>query len=289
MSRQFEEAYFSEFHEEDYIDHYDDWLSLQDRLDKYDFEDPSDYAEESIIPGLYCKTLPGFSNYDIYANGTIISHVHKKPHKMHTWSNQYGHQSVELIDDDGVKHKLLVHRLVAMAFLKNKCDYPVVMHMDDNPRNNDIYNIKWGTQIDNVHDCINKGRNYTRKVYCYDTDTVYKSCDEAGKAIGADKSAITMCCRGQIKTVKGMIFCYLEDRKHISKKEMRLIKAESSNKLPVLAKNIHTGEQKIFDSRREASKYLGIPNCSISSCITGHLKQTHGWTFEPLTLEEYYG
>lgn len=32
------------------------------------------------------------------------------------------------------------------------------MHLDDNPLNNRLENLKWGTQKDNVYDVINKGR-----------------------------------------------------------------------------------------------------------------------------------
>lgn len=32
------------------------------------------------------------------------------------------------------------------------------MHLDDNPLNNKVSNLKWGTQKDNVRDAISKGR-----------------------------------------------------------------------------------------------------------------------------------
>ena len=32
------------------------------------------------------------------------------------------------------------------------------MHLDDNPKNNRVSNLKWGTQKDNVYDAISKGR-----------------------------------------------------------------------------------------------------------------------------------
>jgi hypothetical protein len=58
------------------------------------------------------------------------------------------------------KPKLIsVHRLVADAFLNNLNNYPIVMHKDDNPQNNHINNLMWGTHSEN-----NKGRNqYTIK------------------------------------------------------------------------------------------------------------------------------
>lgn len=48
------------------------------------------------------------------------------------------------------KHKFeYVHRLVAKAFLKSRRGCDVVMHIDDNPSNNDVSNLKWGTHYEN--------------------------------------------------------------------------------------------------------------------------------------------
>ena len=51
-----------------------------------------------------------------------------------------------------------VHRLVATAFIPNPNNLPVVMHIDDNPQNNHISNLKWGTKAMNSKDMANKGR-----------------------------------------------------------------------------------------------------------------------------------
>jgi hypothetical protein len=58
------------------------------------------------------------------------------------------------------KSKLMsVHRLVALAFLENLDNHKIVMHLDDNPSNNNVCNLKWGTYSQN-----NCGRNqYTIK------------------------------------------------------------------------------------------------------------------------------
>ena len=51
-----------------------------------------------------------------------------------------------------------VHRLVAKAFIPNPNNYPCVCHKDDNPANNRIENLWWGTDKMNVQDSISKGR-----------------------------------------------------------------------------------------------------------------------------------
>lgn len=54
---------------------------------------------------------------------------------------------------------LYVHRIVAAAFLPKPSEgQTVVRHLDGNPANNDITNLAWGTQADNMADCIRHGR-----------------------------------------------------------------------------------------------------------------------------------
>lgn len=43
-----------------------------------------------------------------------------------------------------------VHQLVAMAWLPRKKKCNVVMHKDDNPKNNHVDNLQWGTQLENM-------------------------------------------------------------------------------------------------------------------------------------------
>lgn len=58
-----------------------------------------------------------------------------------------GHQQVRL---GYYKKEMYVHQLVAMAFLKRRKNCNVVMHLDDNPKNNHVDNLKWGTQLENM-------------------------------------------------------------------------------------------------------------------------------------------
>lgn len=51
----------------------------------------------------------------------------------------------------------LVHRLVAIVFISNNIT-EVVMHIDNDPKNNKINNLKWGTQNENLLQCKNEWR-----------------------------------------------------------------------------------------------------------------------------------
>lgn len=71
-------------------------------------------------------------------------------------ANSGGHLGVTLTWETGRK-RFLVHRLVSEAFIPNPEDLPFVLHWDDNPRNNEVSNLRWGTRSDNMLDSVRNG------------------------------------------------------------------------------------------------------------------------------------
>lgn len=64
----------------------------------------------------------------------------------------------------GIKGEMVVrkvHRLVYEAFVGTIPPDMVIMHIDDNPKNASLINLKLGTQIENVKDMWKKKRGYT--------------------------------------------------------------------------------------------------------------------------------
>ena len=73
--------------------------------------------------------------------------------------DDHGHLGVCLYKD-GNRYYKYIHRLVAEAFVPNPNDLPIVRHLYDDPSQNEYEDLSWGTQKDNIHDCIKNGRAY---------------------------------------------------------------------------------------------------------------------------------
>lgn len=120
------------------------------------------------------RNIEGFPGYQVSNHGRVRSfyrcdgyggggsyNMNNPPKLLSTTRvGDGGHLRVFLYRD-GKRHAILVHRLVASAFVPNPNYHPVVRHADDDPTNNYADNLRWGTQRDNVHDCIRgHGMNY---------------------------------------------------------------------------------------------------------------------------------
>lgn len=103
--------------------------------------------------------IPGFPGYYISKRGHLWSHRkgsgrRLKPHLNKLW----GRYQCLLTNNQGKKVLCKISRLVALAWIPNPDNLPVVMHLDDNPSNDYYKNLKWGTQKQNMEDARKKGK-----------------------------------------------------------------------------------------------------------------------------------
>ena len=61
----------------------------------------------------------------------------------------HGHLQVCITNDNGKRTMEYVHRLVALAWINKRPGKELVLHKDDNPNNNSVSNLKWGTHYMN--------------------------------------------------------------------------------------------------------------------------------------------
>ena len=123
------------------------------------------------------KEIPGYNgNYKINESGIIVN---KNNHVMRTALSNSGYLRTALEDQDGNRKNKSIHRLVAETFIPNPDNLPVVMHLDNDPLNNHVSNLKWGTQSDNMRQAFDenrkvspsKGHKYPNQYQVYNTET----------------------------------------------------------------------------------------------------------------------
>ena len=105
------------------------------------------------------KEIPGYNgDYKINESGVVIN---KNGHVMRTAVSNSGYlrTTLEVPNTNPVRRKNeSIHRLVAETFIPNPDNLPVVLHKDNDPLNNHVSNLKWGTQSDNIQQAFDEGR-----------------------------------------------------------------------------------------------------------------------------------
>lgn len=106
-----------------------------------------------LIPDEVWREIPGYDG-DYFASdkGRILSLCRNEPRilKPFICSNDGNRTGYYYVEIRGQKQR--VHRLVALAFLENPEDKPVVHHIDGNPLNNTLENLAYATYAENAQD-----------------------------------------------------------------------------------------------------------------------------------------
>jgi hypothetical protein len=97
-------------------------------------------------------TISGFPQYCINKKGDVYSHRSKR---LLTPFLVLGYLRVDLRNP--AHNYRQIHRLLAETFISNKHKNKNVRHLDDNKLNNTLNNLAWGSDSDNVQDCIRNG------------------------------------------------------------------------------------------------------------------------------------
>lgn len=111
------------------------------------------------------------------------------------------YQSV-CLTKDGKHRVLLVHRLVAEAYIPNPNNYPQVNHKDERKNNNCVDNLEWCTPQQNL--TFSRVWEATRKpVYCIELDKTFPSVTAAARALNISQPNLSSCVRSHGKYTVG--------------------------------------------------------------------------------------
>lgn len=167
--------------------------------------------------------IAGFYGYQISNTGKVKSLERKvkckngyrtvKEHILKQ-KNLNGYQRVQLCRDGKYKN-ILVHILVAEAFLPNPDNLPQVNHLDECKNNNNVNNLEWctreyncnfGTRNERISKKLSKVKlgvyntKLSKPIRCIETNQIFPSTAEIQRKLGFSQGNICNCCNGKRKS-----------------------------------------------------------------------------------------
>lgn len=160
------------------------------------------------------KKIPDYENYYEVSNlgqirnlkGELLKKIDNKGYDVVYLKNKIFNRPIQ------------VHRLVALVFIENKDNKPIVNHKDGNKRNNCVDNLEWVTESENRKHAVATGLinpiNARKKINQYDLDNNFikqwDSVREAVEYLGISRQRFYELFRKNNGIVKKYIWKYEE-------------------------------------------------------------------------------
>ena len=104
------------------------------------------------LPYEVWKTIEEYPRHQISNFGRVKTYDEQKDHYLYrlTMVRLKDGYPIVTLGKNGSRYHVKIHRLVAKAFIPNPDNLPEVNHKDGNKTNNNISNLEWMTQLDNI-------------------------------------------------------------------------------------------------------------------------------------------
>lgn len=172
------------------------------------------------------KSISGYEGlYEVSDLGRVKSLGNNKSRKekiLKLGKDTGGYLYVNLWKDGHGKN-MLVHRLVAEAFIPNPNNLATINHKDEVKTNNIVNNLEWMSKRDNLNYGTRNKRSAearlnqpsaSKQVQMFDKSTgellaTFPSTHEVERIMGIPQSNVCACCIGKYKHAGGYIWKYL--------------------------------------------------------------------------------
>lgn len=122
------------------------------------------------------KEIPGFSKYEVNLYGEVRNK--KTLYKMVFDTKYWNYPTYKLRGDDNKIHYVKAHRAVALTFIPNPENKPIIHHKDEDKMNCYYKNLQWCTYKENANfndlpSRISRNENIEsmkKKVFLFDFD-----------------------------------------------------------------------------------------------------------------------
>lgn len=221
-------------------------------------------------------------------------------------TDKKGYKYVRLFKNgEGKTYK--VHRLVAMLFIPNPNNLPIVNHIDECKSNNMVSNLEWCTLVyNNAYGTRNKriskslkgkthsketkkkmreSRDNKKPILMYDLSgnliRRFECINDTNEYFNNDNASsnVRWCLKGKGKTAYNYIFVYADDDQGIIKNK---INEANRNKKPILMFTKNGEFVRRFECVKDTNEYFGKKRAdsNVNKCLIGKYKTVYGYVFK---------
>jgi hypothetical protein len=232
------------------------------------------------------KIIKDFPDYTISTKGIVIKIKTNK--ELSIWIGANGYKHVDL-RKDGKGIKVALHRLLAIAFIDNPNNKRTVNHIDGNKLNNNLENLEWATDSENVKHAYNNGLQPYRREYLLETyNSMLVNKFLKGETITSiaknSKNCITQISLHLRESAERLNLLKEYEAELVRQKAERNKQTGKSQRKQIVLNMLDKNTEEVlqtFDSVTEAKEFLQKKSCGpISNVLAGRQKTAYGYKWE---------